>query len=391
MLKIAYLYNLDASSPAVQSGRPASILRQLQALGNQIVPVFPLEARPSNGSTVKKAIYRAFGRYYRGDRDPHYLLAMAAEFGRRTRGQAFDLVFSPGSEAVSHLDVPQPVTFCADATFANMLDYYWDFSSLSEDYVRKGHEQESNALRRAALAVYPSSWAARSAVDVYGADPAKVAVIPFGANLGATNRRDQVNRWISGRRFETIRLLFVGKAWTRKGGNIVVETAKRLMARGFLVNLDVVSSEMPPEFGLLPWVTHHVYLDPNLPGPAAVLADLFKGAHFLFIPSRAEAYGLAFAEASAFGLPSVGTDTGGIPSVVTTGINGFTLPLSAGAPDFADRIGSLFSNREQYDLICRKSFDEFERRLNWKTFCERFLEVAQQACPQVSHPTEGIA
>jgi glycosyltransferase involved in cell wall biosynthesis len=391
MLRIAYLYNLDASNPSVQSGRPASILRQMRALGAEIIPVFPLEARRSPASTIKKAVYRAFGRYYRGDRDPRYLTAVAAEFGRRTRDQAFDLVFSPGSEAVSRLDTAQPVTFCADATFANMMDYYWDFSSLSEEYVRKGHEQESGALRRAALAVYPSQWAARSAINVYGADPAKVAVIPFGANLGAANRRDQVLRWIAARRFEAIRLLFVGKAWTRKGGNIVVETAKRLMARGFAVNLDIVSLEMPPELALIPWITHHGYLDPNQPGTAAVLADLFKAAHFLFIPSRAEAYGLAYAEASAFGVPSVATDTGGIPSVVTTGINGFTLPLSAGAHEFADRIGALFSNREQYDILCRKSFDEFERRLNWKTFCERFLELAQNTRTEFTHPTRGIA
>jgi len=66
-------------------------------------------------------------------------------------------------------------------------------------------------------------------------------------------------------------------------------------------------------------------LDPGEPSSAGLLADLFKGAHFVFIPSRAEAYGMAFAEANAFGVPAIGTATGGIPSIIRDGFNGYTL------------------------------------------------------------------
>ena len=241
MLKIAYLYQLDASNPAVQSGRPASILRNLSAQGAAIHEVFPMATQTSRLSMLKKLLYRLAGRYYRGDREPKYLSAIAAEFDRRTRGINYDIAFCPGSEAVSHLEAKRPIVFCADATFANMIDYYWDFSSLSSEYVRKGHLQEANALRRAALAIYPSEWAARSAINFYHAEPDKVAIIPFGANLGSQNSRDQVHQWIAGRRHESLRLLFVGRSWKRKGGDLVVETAKHLVQRGLRVTLDVVS------------------------------------------------------------------------------------------------------------------------------------------------------
>lgn len=390
MLKVAYVYQHDASSPAVQSGRPASILGQMQSQGCEVLPIFPLATQMSAVSLVKKALLRSVGRFYRGDRDPAFLSAIAAEFGRRTQGADFDIVFSPGSEAISGLTVSQPITFCADATFANLLDYYWDFSSLSEEYVRKGHELESNALRRAALAVYPSEWAARSAIDFYGADPAKVFVIPFGANLGSNNRRDQVEGWAAERRFDTVRLLFVGKSWTRKGGDIVVATARQLISRGLPVQLDIVSAEMPPELALLPWITNHGYLNPNLPASAGALSGLFQAAHFLFIPSRAEAFGLAFAEASAFGVPSVATDTGGIPSAVTPGVNGFILPLAAGAADYADRIAATFANRGEYLALCRGAFAEFERRLNWRAFCTRFLELARNTVTDAPQPVRCV-
>jgi glycosyltransferase involved in cell wall biosynthesis len=389
MLKVAYLFQHDAANPGVQSGRPASILRNLESLGAAVMPVFPLETRMSRASTAKKVLYRLAGRYYRGDREPAYLSAIAAEFERRTRGTPFDIAFCPGSEAVSHLDIRQPVAFCADATFANMIDYYWDFSSLSSEYVRKGHLQEAGALRRASLAVYPSEWAARSAVDFYHAAPGKVAVVPFGANLGSQNERGQVLRWIAGRRFDTLRLLFVGRAWRRKGGDLVVEAAQRLVARGLKVQLDVVSADVPHRLRRMPWITHHGLLDPNKPGTAGLLGGLFQSAHFVFIPSRAEAYGMAFAEASAFGVPAVGTATGGIPSVVHDGVNGFTLPLSAGAQDFADLIAATLSKREEYLALCRSSFEEFERRLNWRTFCARFLDLANQCCEGAAQRAGG--
>ncbi|HEY4988735.1 MAG TPA: glycosyltransferase family 4 protein [Opitutaceae bacterium] len=390
-MKVAYVYQHDAANRSVQSGRPASILRNLEAQGAVVERIFPLDARMSRGSTLKKALSRLVGRYYRGDREPRYLSAVAAEFNRRTKGVAFDIAFSPGSEAVSYLDIPQPVAFCADATFANMVDYYWDFSSLSAEYVRKGNLQETAALNRAALAIYPSEWAARSAIDFYHADPGKVFVVPFGANLGSENRREQVETWIAARRFDVLRLLFVGRSWRRKDGDLVVATAQRLVAKGVRVKLDVVSGDVPHQLGSMPWVTHHGLLDPNKPASAAVLADLFRAANFVFIPSRAEAYGMVFAEASAFGVPAIGTATGGIPSALRDGVNGFTLPMSAGAQDYAELIARAIANRDQYYALCRSSFDEFERRLNWKVFCARFLDLAQQCCENVAPKAEGIA
>jgi glycosyltransferase involved in cell wall biosynthesis len=391
MIKIAYIYQQNAANPSVQSGRPASILKELTAMGATVHPVFPMETRMSRGSKLKKAFYRMSGRYYRGDREPGFLSAIASEFERRTRRTPYDIVFSPGSEAVSGLNIPRPIAFCADATFANMVDYYDDFSRLSAAYIRNGHHQEKAALRRAALAIYPSEWAANSALEFYQADPAKVAVIPFGANLGSQNRRVEVHGWIANRPLDRLRLLFVGRSWARKGGDIVVETAQRLVAKGYPLKLDLVTSEIPHRLRGMPWITQHGFLDPNQPDTTALLRDLFKAAHFVFIPSRAEAYGMTFAEASAFGVPAIGTTTGGIPSVVRNGGNGFTLPLSAGAPEFAELIAGTIAGREKYNDLCRNSFDEFEQRLNWRTFCARFLDLAHQHCEGIEQKAKGCA
>lgn len=373
-MRIAYVFRRDAADPAVQSGRPASILAELRRRGVGIEPVFPLRTPMGRVSTARKIACRAMGRIYRGDREPAYLAASGREFARRIADRPHDLVFSPGSEIVGHLPTDRPVVFCADATFANLVDYYPDFSRLSPGYLRAGHAMERAALARAALAVYPSQWAADSAIRDYGADPDRVAVIPFGANIGQDNTGAEVESWIDARPRDHLRLLFVGRDWARKGGDLVVDTAHGLVKLGHQVSLDVVGCKIPARHRDLPWITAHGSLRADNPDEARRLSELFARAHFVFVPSRAEAYGMTFAEAAAFGVPVVGTDTGGIPAVVADGENGRLLPLDARPDDYAEAIMDVFSNEARYRRYCSRARLAFEEKLNWRVFTDRLLE-----------------
>lgn len=377
-MKMAYVFQQDAANPTVQSGRPASLLREFEALGVGVERIFPLAAAPSGAELAKKAGYRLLGKHHRNDRHPAFLAALAGEFEARARDRDFDFVFSPGSEAVSLLQTGRPVAFCADATFANLVDYYWDFTGLSAEYLRLGHAQEAAALARATLAVYPSEWAARSAVRDHGADPARVLVIPFGANHGCDNRRPEVDEWIERRPADCIRLLFVGRHWERKGGDIVVAAAQCLIAFGHPVVLDIVGVDVPEPYRDLPWVRAHGLLSPGRAPDCARLEQLMREAHFMFVPSRAEAFGFIYAEANAFGVPAIATRTGGIPAAIRSGHNGVLLPPDAPAADYAEAIVGLFNDRARYRAMCHRAFDEFEHRLNWRVFCRHFATAMEE-------------
>src|SRR6478736_3456685 len=270
-MKIAYVFHHDAADPSVQSGRPAAILQEFVRLGHDVERIFPLAVPPTRSQFAKKVGYRIIGKHHRYDRNAGYLEAMAAQFHERTAGRSFDLVFSPGSEVVSHLRTDIPIAYCADATFANLVDYYWDFTGLSAEYLRQGHEQESAALARATLAVFPSEWAARAAVEKHGADPAGVAVIPFGANLGGDNVRAGIMAAIGRRPADTIRLLFVGRHWQRKGGDLVVATAQCLIAHGHKVIVDIVGCELPAAHREVAWIRAHGLLQQNKPADMIAL------------------------------------------------------------------------------------------------------------------------
>ncbi len=355
-------------------------------MGAEVNEIFPLQAKRSRGSLAKKILWRLAGRYHRGDRDPDYLTAFAQEAEARMRGKEYDIIFSPGSEVLAKLRSARPITFCADATFANLVDYYWDFSRTSPEYLRYGHAQEAEALKRASLAVYPSEWAARSAIEVYGMDPKRVEIIPFGANLGSCNEREQVNQWIDDRASDRVRLVFVGRDWKRKGGDIVISAARSLISRGLRVELDLVGCEIPREFRSIPWIKAHGLLRANVSSEQLKLSALFAQAHFVFVPSRAEAYGMTFAEANAFGVPAIATATGGIPSIVRQGVNGFLLPLNADGPAYAGVIAQAFRNRNAYRELAKNSFNEFDHRLNWRVFCSRYLEAVARTCDIKVYP-----
>ena len=69
------------------------------------------------------------------------------------------------------------------------------------------------------------SGARRARSRDHGADPEKVEVAPFGANMRITHTREDVVAAVAHRPPESCRLLFVGVDWYRKGGDRALESA----------------------------------------------------------------------------------------------------------------------------------------------------------------------
>ncbi|MEW6305327.1 MAG: glycosyltransferase, partial [Verrucomicrobiota bacterium] len=104
-----------------------------------------------------------------------------------------------------------------------------------------------------------------------------------------------------------------------------------------------------------------------------------KQAHFLIVPSRAEAYGIVFCEASSFGIPSLTTNVGGIPTVVRDGLNGRTFPLDAPIDEYVAFIMRHMADRAAYRQLAMTTFGEFSSRLNWRSAGEAILSHLEQA------------
>ncbi|MBK8598554.1 MAG: glycosyltransferase family 4 protein [Holophagales bacterium] len=154
-----------------------------------------------------------------------------------------DAIFAAvASRVVARVETSAPIVLLSDATFRRMRGYYDDVTALPADVAAALDALEAAALGRAARVLYPSPWAAESAVSDYGVDPSRVKVIPFGANLDEIPARAEC---LAARPSPPLRLLFIGRDWIRKGGPIALGALRELHARGRDVTLTVVGASPP--------------------------------------------------------------------------------------------------------------------------------------------------
>jgi glycosyltransferase involved in cell wall biosynthesis len=301
------------------------------------------------------------------------LRSFASQIARRLDAARPDFLFSPSSSVASFLDVPLPKVFCADATFANVVDAYDDYRNCAAEYVELAHAQESRALATCAAAIYPSHFAARSAVEDYGARPDKVHVLPFGAYVGVPSQ-DAVAAAIGTRSLDPVRILFVGREWKRKGGDIVLTACEIARRQGVRVTLDLVGLDSVPE--QLPDVaqSHGLLLKSN-PDQRGLFESLLARTDLLFVPSRVENYGIAFCEAAAYGVPSLTSAVGGIPTIVRPGLTGFALPAGSPPDAYAAIIRDCAADRDRYRHLCRLARRFYDQHLSWDVFGSRLMDI----------------
>jgi glycosyltransferase involved in cell wall biosynthesis len=364
------------------SGTPYFMRRALEESGCELQNILISEPKFMTRDVVAKIAHKLFGGRRRLlERTPRRLAILKRELARQLIDVQCDVVFAPGSIYVAALPARHRAAYWADACFAGMVDFYEDFSNLSAAALRDGHAVERQALRRAVCAFYSSSWAADGARQVYGENTAKILTVPLGANLAGEVSAERVHAAIKTRGRGTIRLLFIGVDWFRKGGSFACDVALRARARGIPVEFDILGCEPPkgavPE---APWVRSHGFISKKTAAGRNQLTELMLAADWLILPTRAECYGLVFAEASAHGVPSLATAVGGVPTVVVDGKNGFVFPLEAGVDDWVARIEAFCGDRARYEALATSTRMQYEERLNWKVAGETVVRHLTECC-----------
>lgn len=369
-LRVAYLTGTDPLDRRNWAGVHYYMLKHLGKVFDEVVPLGPakspmLRASRHAAYRLNELSLRLSGTRY--DVHHNFLVshAYARFFGKKLRAQSFDLVFAPaGTGPGGLLRTDVPIIYFGDATVGNLRDYYPEFTNLHPWSQRESDWIERQALREADKYLFSSEWALNSAVRNYGADPEKVDVLSFGANV------ERIPSSVLGSKSDLsiCQLLFLGAGWACKGGQIALEALRDLRARGVAVHLTVcgcVPPETDPDMTVIP------FLNKNKPEELARIEQLLAESHFMLLPTRADCTPVVFCEAAAYGLPVVTTATGGVASVVREGINGFALPHQAKGGAYADVIAATLADPERYQALVLSSRQEYETRLNWQTFARR--------------------
>jgi glycosyltransferase involved in cell wall biosynthesis len=379
--RVGLLANGDPDDVRTWSGVPFSIKQQLARRFEEVVYV-PSPPGPAllRGKKINHHLHRVTGKRFIAQ----WRAANARRHARQITAFLRDhpvevLVSVTVDQQIAYLDrLDIPIVHHSDTTFRGIRDYYPTFSNLWGFSARDGEAITRRALRNAALSVYPARWSTQSAINDYGADPAKVVAIPYGANLADPPSREQA---VDTSARDRCRLLWIGVEWRRKGGQLTYETMVELNRRGLDAEMVVVGATPPADCDH-PNLTAHGFLNKQVPEQLATYESLWREAAFFMLPSRGETFGAVFCEAAANGLPAISTQTGGIPDAVDHGHSGLLLPLAAGPHEYADAIATLWTDRAAYESMVETTRDRYEQVLNWDAWADAVTPLMVQVIQQ---------
>lgn len=378
-LRIGFVSLEDPNDITAWSGIPYHLLDALRRQNLSIEVLSPLKEDFRYPLLPFKLAARLSKREIEFIRFPLALRSYAKQLKNKMRGRDIDVIFSTSSVPITRLECSAPVVFFTDAIFHMLPGYYggiWD--RFTSGAIRRGRRQEEAALEQCTLAAYASNWAADGARKLNRPD--KIRVVPFGASIPIDHDLRTIRQWISERlerRSSECRLLFVGVDWARKGGAIAVETARLLNEMGVNTKLTVVGCQ--PEGTVPEYVEVLGFVNKRSSEGQMRLEELYRKANFFILPTRAEAAGIVFCEASAFGLPSLAFRTGGVEDYVREGINGVCLPNGSGPEEFAGTIMGLLRDGDQYSALCVGAFNEYKSRLNWDSTAGALANLCREA------------
>lgn len=287
------------------------------------------------------------------------------------------LVAVAASNCIAYLKTSLPIIYISDATFHAISEFYPVFRALPAWLKRAGERNERQTLGRARFAVYSSHWAAQSAERDYGFPSDRIAEIPFGPNIPPTViEQYQAEKGI--RPGSEIVLLFVAADWQRKNGEMVLAVGRALIAAGLKARV-ILIGDIPEHVRRFSFADVRGVLRKSDPTQLAEICEAYRQAHFLFLPSTADASPVVFSEAQAFGVPSIGYEVGGIGSAVLDGKTGFLLPLGSGAEAFAKAIADCAHDPERYRRLSANCRERYRREANWGAWARLILRLAEEA------------
>jgi glycosyltransferase involved in cell wall biosynthesis len=370
----------DPYDPRSWSGTPYHIRLALQAKIERVSIIAKLKPR----RTVSNAVLRVI----LGGTPPRYPLYLTPAAQRQFAAQTLhaiheyrpDAVLAISSHNLVAMGVPPVPTFMVtDAPWLAWKETYQDYETLPL-LGRRFARLEAQAAQRCTGLIFSSEWACAEAVRLYGVPRHKLHSIPLGASWTPDVATERLLEIIAARPDDKLDLLFVGKDWERKGGPLAIEIARHLKLRGVSkVRLHIVGCRPPLPADAAEFIECHGFLNAKMPQEAALLKKLFYESHFLLVPTRAECFGLVFAEAQAFGLPPISRAVQALPSIIADGETGILQPDGATAADYVVRILQIIGDRERYRAMASAAHARFRARLSWESFAERVIETIERS------------
>ena len=246
---------------------------------------------------------------------------------------------------------------------------------------------EAQVVEAADRIVANTDREARELVELYDADPARVAVAEPGVDLEVfrPGPRDEA-RQVLGLPRDAVLLLFVGRIQPLKAPDVLIRAAAELVARDPSVRERLVVAVLGGASGS--GVRHPMGLDALADGLGVAdrvrfvppvdrptLAQWYRAADVVAVPSYSESFGLVAVEAQACGAAVVAADVGGLPTAV--GSAGLLVD-GHGTGVWADALQQVLGDPARRARMAEEGV-RHAQGFGWEQTAEKLLEVYRAA------------
>ena len=268
---------------------------------------------------------------------PTHILGLSKEFFRIIKDEKYDAIHSHywisgkvAMPAAAQLNIPLIHTM---HTMARVKNLNLAEGDVPEPMIRVQGETQVVAAAQALIANTDAE--AASLVSLYDACPDTVHVVSPGVDLctftpgqGRRAAREQI-----GAATDALIVTFVGRIQPHKGPEVLIRATSELVKHSpqmrpklIVNNIGGASGATPEEVERLKELVSWLGIDDVVtfapPVARKDLAQWYRAADLVCVPSYSESFGLVALEAQACGTPVIATAVGGLRTAVADGISG---------------------------------------------------------------------
>ncbi len=240
-------------------------------------------------------------------------------------------------------------------------------------------DTERKIISTADIVVASSAHERSQMMNLYGANPKHIRVVPCGVDLERFRPVDKARaRQALGLTAKKL-LLFVGRIEPLKGIDILLEAVARLNGEIDDLSLVILGGDLAEddELARLRDTSIQMGIAERVSFLGAVdqgkLPLYYSAADICIVPSHYESFSLVAAESLACGTPVIASKVGGLQSVVYHLENGLLVPWQR-AEAFSETILQLMHDEALRKRLAQVARDSV-RRLGWQTVAQQILDI----------------
>ena len=247
---------------------------------------------------------------------------------------------------------------------------------------------ETDILRRCNAVIASTGLEKQDLINLYGADAAKIAVIPPGVDADYFHPPSDKQSLKKELGFSADPVVFtLGRLDPRKGFDLYFRAAAQVKQQlsqeshvQFVLSAGTSNENEheAEERNHLQQVLKALSIDGSIIWrpvlPEVDIPRYYGGADLFVMPSRYELFGIVMLEAMACGVPVVATKFGGPPEVITDGENG-CLVDPTDIESFAAAMTKLLKYPEERKRMGETARQTIESKYSWDTLARRHLQL----------------